>query len=62
LTPLSEADLSARLGKSSFTATRIDARSDTTGYLFYPLGDYVRARVQIIDTETEEAEGFAVEF
>lgn len=62
LTLLSEAELSARLGKALFTATRIAARGDTSGYLYYPLGDYVRARVLVTDVETEEAEGFAVEF
>jgi hypothetical protein len=62
LTALSEAELVDRLGKALFTTTRIDARSDSSGYLFFPLGDYARARMLVTDTETEEAEGFAVEF
>lgn len=62
LTLLSEAELTDRLGKASFTTTGIGARSDTSGYLYYPLGDYLRARVLVTDTASEEAEGFAVEF
>lgn len=62
LTSLSSAELADQLGKASFTAKRINARGDASGYLYYPLGEYVRARVLITDIETEEAEGFAVEF
>jgi len=33
-----------------------------TGYLFYPAGDYSSARTMLIDKETEEREGFSVQF
>lgn len=33
-----------------------------TGYLFYPLGNYTSARTTLIDKETDEREGFAVQF
>lgn len=62
LTPLSQSDLSDRLRKALFNTTQIGARSDASGYLFFPLGDYMRARVLVTDVASEEAEGFAVEF
>lgn len=33
-----------------------------TGYLFYPAGNYTSARTTLIDKETEEREGFSVQF
>jgi hypothetical protein len=33
-----------------------------TGYLFYPTGNYASARTTLIDKETDEGEGFSVEF
>jgi hypothetical protein len=62
LTLLTAAELTERLGRALFTSSRISARSDAAGYLYFPLGDYARARVRVTDVETEEAEGFAVEF
>lgn len=62
VTGLSAAELTDKLGKALFTTKRIAARGDASGYLYYPLAEYVRARVLITDVETEEAEGFAVEF
>jgi hypothetical protein len=33
-----------------------------TGYLFYPAGEYSSARTMLIDKETEEREGFSIQF
>jgi hypothetical protein len=33
-----------------------------TGYLYFPDGDYDRARVTMTDAATGETEGFVVEF
>jgi hypothetical protein len=33
-----------------------------TGYLFYPAGNYSSARTTLIDKETDEGEGFSVQF
>ena len=33
-----------------------------SGYLFYPAGQYTSARTTLIDKETEEGEGFSVQF
>jgi hypothetical protein len=33
-----------------------------SGYLFYPAGQYTSARTMLIDKETEEGEGFSVQF
>lgn len=33
-----------------------------TGYLFYPAGNYTSARTTLIDKETDEREGFSVQF
>lgn len=62
VTTLDATALTDRLGKVLFSKTRVDAHSETSGYVYFPLGDYVHARVLVTDVETEEAEGFAVEF
>ena len=33
-----------------------------SGYLFYPAGQYTSARTTLVDKETEEGEGFSVQF
>jgi hypothetical protein len=33
-----------------------------TGLLFFPFNSYNRARVELIDKESDEAEGFSIEF
>lgn len=33
-----------------------------TGYLFYPAGNYSSARTTLVDKETDEGEGFSVQF
>jgi hypothetical protein len=62
LSSLSSSELSAKLQSKLFTATFVQPRSDATGYLFFPLADYKRARIVLTEAGSEEAEGFAVEF
>ncbi|HVO22810.1 MAG TPA: hypothetical protein VMW56_04200 [Candidatus Margulisiibacteriota bacterium] len=31
-----------------------------TGWLFFPFNSYVRARVELIDKQTDETEGFSI--
>jgi hypothetical protein len=33
-----------------------------TGYLYYPVADYDRAKIQMMDVAAEELESFLVEF
>lgn len=40
----------------------IAPRSEMHGYLFYPFRSYVRARVIVEDVDSEETEGFTIEF
>jgi hypothetical protein len=62
VTDLSTDALSERLGRLRFTATRIEPRSEAKGYLYYPLAEYRRARVVLTEVESDEAEGFVIEF
>ena len=43
-------------------ATRVGPHSEVTGYLYFPLADYVRARAVLTEEDSDEAEGFVVEF
>ena len=43
-------------------ATKIRAGQGVSGFLYYPLGKYDKARVIMTDAATGEAEGFVVEF
>jgi hypothetical protein len=40
----------------------VGAHQSTSGYLYFPLGQYVKGRVSLEDLESEETEGFVVEF
>jgi hypothetical protein len=62
ITTLSEGALGELLGRLQFTATDIAPHSEAKGYLYFPLADYLRARVVLTDTESEESEGFVVQF
>ena len=33
-----------------------------SGYLFYPAGQYTSARTTLVDKETDEGEGFSIQF
>jgi hypothetical protein len=62
LTALSAAAVATRLGEKSFSATEVGPGDKASGYLFFPLAEYERARVVVEDEESGEAEGFLVEF
>jgi hypothetical protein len=51
-----------RLGRVRFTTTELAPRSEAKGYLYYPLAEYLRARIVLTEAESEESEGFVVEF
>ncbi len=50
------------IGERKIVARRLAAGDSVSGYLYYELGDYDRARVRMTDIATGEAEGFLVEF
>jgi hypothetical protein len=51
-----------RLRAHALSGDSIAAGQTVKGYLFFPLGQYVKGRVSLEDTATEESEGFVVEF
>jgi len=54
--------IAQRFGAQLFTAKTVTSNQTIKGYLFFPLGDYTKGRVSVEDEETEESEGFVVEF
>ncbi|HUI24929.1 MAG TPA: hypothetical protein VL403_02500 [Candidatus Kryptonia bacterium] len=58
-------DLSAvlqQLQSMLFTTTDLPPDASAKGFLFYPLDTYQRARARITESQSEETEGFVVEF
>ena len=49
-------------GKALQAELTLQPGQTVTGYLFYPAGEYTSARTMLIDKETEEREGFSVQF
>jgi len=49
-------------GKALQEELTLQPGQTVTGYLFYPAGEYTSARTMLIDKETEEREGFSVQF
>jgi hypothetical protein len=45
-----------------FTARSVPPRGRLSGYLYYPVADYTKGRVVLEDADSEESEGFVVEF
>jgi len=43
-------------------AARLTPGASVTGYVYYPLADYDRAKIQMMDVAAEEMESFLVEF
>lgn len=68
--PLSAEQLNAQVGATGVAALQQKALHDSdiapnatvTGFLFFPFNSYVRARVELIDKQTDEAEGLSIEF
>jgi hypothetical protein len=54
--------LPRQLEAKQFTTTEMRRDSAAEGYLFYPLGTYRNARVLATEAESDETEGFVVEF
>jgi hypothetical protein len=49
-------------GKALLGEITLQPGQTMTGYLFYPAGHYSSARTTLIDKETDEGEGFSVQF
>lgn len=62
LTALSSGDLAARLREKLFVTKELRPHTDASGFLYFPLAEYKRARVVLVEDESEESEGFMVEF
>src|SRR5262245_24940611 len=62
LTTLSRDAIADALVLRQFTATEIGPGAQRQGFLYFPLADYVGARIVLTDKETGEDEGVRVEF
>jgi len=62
LTTQSRDAVAAALAARQFAATEIAPGTQREGYLYFPLADYVNARIVLTDKETGEDEGVRVEF
>jgi hypothetical protein len=49
-------------GKALQGEVTLQPGQTVTGYLFYPAGNYSSARTTLVDKETDEGEGFSVQF
>jgi hypothetical protein len=49
-------------GKALQTDLTLQPGQSISGYLFYPAGDYSSARTMLTDKETDEKEGFSIQF
>lgn len=61
-TGLDRAAIAARLREHLFAATLIAPRGVARGFLYFPLADYTRARLVLTEEDSQETEGFVVEF
>ncbi len=52
----------ALLHERALTARTLGPGDHAEGFVYFPTGQYSRARATLVDTETEEDEGFLVEF
>ena len=62
VTTMSAGAVAQLLDDKRLTATRVEPGSEVEGYLYFPLGDYVRARVVLTEEGSDGTEGFVVEF
>jgi hypothetical protein len=62
LTPLSPTAIADVLAGKQFDATSIAPGAQRQGFLYFPVADYVSARLVLTDTESGEDEGVRVEF
>ena len=56
------AAVTQRLRQRALSGDSVAANQTIKGYVFFPLGTYVKGRVSLEDQATEESEGFVVEF
>lgn len=56
------AEVTQRLESRLFATHSVAPKQSVSGYLFYPLAQYTKGRVVLEDAESEESEGFVVEF
>jgi len=56
------ADAAATLRQKVLHDSDIAPNATLTGFLFFPFNSYARARVELIDKQSDEAEGFSIEF
>ena len=55
-------EVTQRLQAQVLQGGTVSAHQTTKGYLYFPLAHYVKGRVSLVDRESEETEGFLVEF
>lgn len=60
--PLDRGEVTQRLRGRLLISHSVSANQTVKGYLFFPLAPYVKGRVSLEDQESEETEGFVVEF
>jgi hypothetical protein len=60
--PAGSTDIARRLRDRLLQARAVSANQQLSGYLYFPSGTYTKGRVTLEDRESEEAEGFVVEF
>ena len=58
----SAAEIRERLQSHLLASRSIAPNESVQGYLYFPLAEYVKSRVTLEDTQSEESEGFVVEF
>jgi hypothetical protein len=56
------ADAAAGLRQKVLRDSDLAPNATLTGFLFFPFNSYARARVELIDKQSDEAEGFSIEF
>ena len=60
--PPDPARMEALLRERALTARTLRPGDQAEGFIYFPTGTYVRARATLVDTATDENEGFLVEF
>jgi hypothetical protein len=60
--PTDDAAITQRLRDRLLQTRAVSANQQQSGYLYFPLATYTKGRVTLEDQESEEAEGFVVEF
>jgi hypothetical protein len=56
------ASIEATLRKRALASGTLEPGGSAEGFVYFPVGSYVRARATLVDVESGESEGFLVEF